>query len=179
MKTNTTYALAVLIVVIIIIVPFAYGFFRALPPTPPLTATSTVPVGTSTEATTTPVEPTQPSQPTTPVGPAPVSSPSISYIAPISGKVGSTVSVYGSGFLPTNTVLFDGGPVNDVAAESSSVLTFTVPSSVGADCKPDQACPMYERLISNGTNTISVRNANGTSNSVNFTVTGGTMVIPN
>lgn len=171
MKPNTTYALAVLIVVILIIVPFAYGFFKALPPTPPITtATSTVPVGTSTVATTTPTKPTQPSQPT---------NPSISYITPTSGQVGSTVTVYGSGFLSTNTVLFDGGPVNDVMEMSAGVLMFNVPSSVGADCKPDQACPMYERLISNGTNTISVRNVNGTSNVVNFTVTGGTVVFPN
>ena len=112
--------------------------------------------------------------------PAPASEPSISSLSPSSGQVGMPVTIYGTGFLTTNTVLFDGGPVNaSTMAKNGTALTFTVPNSVGADCQPGQACPMYARLVTNGVNTVSVRNVNGTSNVVNFTVTGGTTVVPN
>jgi len=114
------------------------------------------------------------------VTPAPASQPTISSLSPASGAVGSPVTIYGTGFLPTNTVLFDGGPVGEsTVARNGTAITFTVPNSVGADCQPGQACPMYARLITNGPNTVSVRNTNGTSNSVNFNVTGGTTVVPN
>ena len=140
-------------------------------------------------STTTPLVPpavpvvSQPAPTTPPSAPA-VSQPvvtgvSLSSITPTSGKVGSTVTIYGKGFLATNTVLFGGGPVNNVySVNGGSKLSFVVPSSVGADCKANQACPMYARLITNGTYTVAVRNVNGTSGTLSFIVTGGGVVIP-
>ncbi|MEI6057464.1 MAG: hypothetical protein WCQ60_00650 [bacterium] len=103
----------------------------------------------------------------------------ISSITPLSGLVGSTVNIYGSGFLSTNTVLFGGGPIQDaVVSNNGTKLTFVVPSAVGADCKQGMACPMYARLITAGPYLITIRNTRGTSNAVTYTVTGGGTPIP-
>ena len=174
MKTNTTYVFAVIVVLILIVIPFAYGAFRTLPSTPIYQFSTSTPmvvvtstVATSTTATTS--SPTQPSAPT------PVSTiPSITSISPASGTVGTLVTLQGANFsVFGNTVLFGGGPIDNVASsQGGTVLTFAVPDSVGADCKPDQACPMYARLITPGTYTITVRTSVGTSNQAPFIVTG-------
>ena len=97
--------------------------------------------------------------------------PTITSLQPTESQVGSIVTVNGTGFLSTNTVLFGGGPINNISsADSGTSLTFTVPNSVGADCQQGKACPMYERLITAGIYAITVRNTNGTSNSISFTV---------
>jgi len=115
---------------------------------------------------------------TFPVGPNPIPAPTptpqnlaLQYLTPYSGDVGATVTIYGTGFLQTNTILFGGGPVNSsTASQNGTILTFIVPDSVGADCQAGMACPMFERLITPGTYTVSVRNVNGTSNSLSFIV---------
>jgi hypothetical protein len=92
-------------------------------------------------------------------------------LQPTGGRVGSMVTLNGTGFLSTNTVLFGGGPINSISSTNGgTTLTFTVPSSVGADCQQGKACPMYERLITAGIYSVTVRNTNGTSNAVSFTV---------
>ena len=97
--------------------------------------------------------------------------PAINSVSPTSGGIGSQVTIYGSGFQQTNTVLFSGGPVNNVSSSNNGTsLSFSVPGSVGADCQPGMMCAMYMRIISPGVNTIAVRNLNGTSNVVTFVV---------
>ena len=103
----------------------------------------------------------------------------ISSVTPSSGLVGSTVTVYGSGFLSTNTVLFGGGPIQNISSTNGGTkLTFVVPSAVGVDCREGTACPMLARLITAGPYLITVRNTKGTSNAVSYTVTGGGTPIP-
>lgn len=121
---------------------------------------------------------TPPTTPTSPVTPTPPNTlvPAIKSISPASGPTGINATLVGTGFLSTNTVLFGGGPVNNASmTNNGTALTFTVPNSVGADCKPNEACPMYARLITPGTYTVSVRNVNGTSNSVTFVVADASM----
>ena len=100
----------------------------------------------------------------------PATAPSIQFLSQSSGVVGTVVTITGSGFLPTNTVLFGGGPVIPTFNNSTSI-SFTVPSSVGADCQTNGACPMYARLITPAIYPVIVRNANGVSNALQFTVT--------
>jgi len=103
--------------------------------------------------------------------------PVISSVSPSSGTVGSQATIAGSGFSNSqNYVLIDGGTSGGaISSYDGANLTFTIPNSVGAPCNlftSGMACPMYARLITPGTHTISVQTANGTSNSVQFTVTG-------
>jgi hypothetical protein len=100
-----------------------------------------------------------------------IADPAITSLQPRQGQVGNTVTVKGTGFLSTNTVLFGGGPINNVlSTDGGTLLNFIVPNSVGADCKPGMPCPMYERLITPGNYAVTVRNTNGMSNSISFTV---------
>ena len=139
------------------------------------TTTATTPTGTSTSVASTSTEPVV----TTPV---PQSGPVIlNSLSPAIGSVGTAVTIYGSGFIASNKVLLDG---NVGAADvhlglftnGHQSITFTVPSSIGPNCKPDQACPMYMRLVTNGTYQVAVENDNGTSNALSLAITGGTSV---
>jgi len=97
-----------------------------------------------------------------------------------SGAVGTQVTLYGRGFNSSSIVHFASGAIqNTKVSANGTELTFTIPSSLGAYCKPDQACPMYMMLVQNGTYKLYVENvpatgdATGpTSNTVTFTVTG-------
>ena len=139
------------------------------------TTTVVSPVVTATTTITTPTEPVV----TTPV---PQSGPVIlNSLSPATGSVGTTVTIYGSGFIASNKVLLDGNVgAADVHLGSFTnghqSITFTIPSAIGPNCKPDQACPMYMRLVTNGTYQVTVENDNGTSNAVPLTITGGTNV---
>jgi peptidoglycan hydrolase-like protein with peptidoglycan-binding domain len=98
--------------------------------------------------------------------------PAINSIYPSVGSVGSYVTLYGTSFGPTDTILFGGGPISGSLGISSgqTTLSFIVPSSVGADCQSNMMCPMYQRLITPGTYEVKVRNSGGTSNTVLFQV---------
>ncbi len=99
---------------------------------------------------------------------------SIYSISPTSGVVGSTVTLYGSGFTNDNTILFGGGAVPHVYAQNSAMLTFTVPSTLAPACTfSNPPCMMQQvpvMLTQPGNYPVSVSNQNGTSNSLNFTV---------
>ena len=102
------------------------------------------------------------------------SSPTISSISPTSGAVGTTVTVYGSGFNGSDVVSIGGGVISTISIVNSNQLNFTVPSSVGPYCRGGMMCPMYLRLLTPGTYDISIKDQNsGTvSNSASFTLTG-------
>jgi hypothetical protein len=101
-----------------------------------------------------------------------------------SGAVGTEVTLSGTGFNSSSIVHFASGAIqNTTASENGTKLTFAIPSSLGAYCKPDQACPMYMMLVQDGTYKLYVENvpttgdATGpTSNTVTFTVTGSANV---
>jgi len=95
--------------------------------------------------------------------------PTISYISPNSGYVGQQVTIYGSNFASSNRINFGNGALQNVYS-NGSIISFTVPSSVGPYCAPGTACPQYLISITPGTYNVSVMNSNGTSNIVPFTV---------
>ena len=96
------------------------------------------------------------------------STPTISSLSPTSGMNGTQVTIYGSGFTSTgNKVNFgQSGNVNDVGYNSTNgnTVVFQVPSYSG----------YTGQAIQPGVYAVSVINANGTSNNLNFTVTSGT-----
>ena len=148
-----------------------------VPPIVTATTTTATSTGTSTSviSTSTPVT-TAPGNPTPVVGPV-----IINLLSPDTGSVGTTVTIYGSGFIASNKVLLDGNVgAADVHLGSFTnghqSITFTIPSAIGPNCKPDQACPMYMRLVTNGTYQVAVENDNGTSNALSLAITGGTSV---
>jgi peptidoglycan hydrolase-like protein with peptidoglycan-binding domain len=129
----------------------------------------------------------------TPTPIPPVMSMGIDSISPASGAVGTTVNVTGYGFTSDNTILFSGGAIRNIPVTSGAgvmcmlnatncrsglrqTLTFTIPSSIGPNCPPGSMCPMWMRLVTPGDYTVAVNNANGTSNTVTFTVTSTTPV---
>ena len=79
-------------------------------------------------------------------------SPYIQSLSPTSGPAGTVVTVYGSGFTFSNTLLFNGSvlPVNSI---NGTTLSFTVPN------------------LSAGTYSLYVQNSNGTSNQLSFSIT--------
>ena len=94
--------------------------------------------------------------------------PSISAIEPTSGPAGTVVKVTGKGFLPTSGRLGSSGgdiggntvhlgarvEIKNQNSEDGVTLEFTVPEN-----------------LASGTYPVSIRNANGASNAVPFTVT--------
>jgi hypothetical protein len=124
--------------------------------------------------------------PTTPVA----MTPTILGITPTAGPTGTIMTITGTGFTDSNIVHFSVGGIGNLPSAIVPVasgmngtildaISFTVPSSIGPYCQPDQACPMYEVLLNAGSYPVSVENANGTSNTVQFTITKDTTPIPN
>jgi hypothetical protein len=111
------------------------------------------------------------------VGTQSSASPSINSITPASGAIGTTVTLYGSGFNKSDVILFDGGSIRGVStAADGTQLSFTVPNGIGPYCPPQSMCAMYLRLLTPGTYQVSVKDesSGNTSNAVSFTLTGNT-----
>lgn len=88
--------------------------------------------------------------------------PTITSLSQNTGMPGQSVTIYGQGFLPTNTVYFNG---QAIAANSngSTQITFTIPYlSYAYSYAQNQSVNLY------------VGNANGTSNSITFTLNPST-----
>ncbi|MBI2030294.1 peptidoglycan-binding protein [Candidatus Kaiserbacteria bacterium] len=98
--------------------------------------------------------------------------PTISYLAPVSGSVGTTVTIYGTNFSQWgNTVRFGNGAITNVASTNGTTITFTVPTYLSPYCPLNYACAMYAQVVSPGVYPVSVINGNGlTSNASTFTV---------
>ena len=101
--------------------------------------------------------------------PPPTPAPFIQNISPSSGTVGTSVTLSGYGFSNNSTVVFGGSGISNVYSNGSS-LTFTIPEYTSV-CPPGAYCIMMARQVTPGTYSIYVQNQNGTSNTVNFTVT--------
>lgn len=119
--------------------------------------------------------------PAPPIGGAPT----ISYLSPSSGEVGTTVTVYGSRFNSNTTVSFGGSAVApNVQILNANTLTFRVPEQLLPSCAyptPDRpyVCMIAGSPTTPGNYQISVKNNNDVSNSVTFTVTNGSSTTNN
>lgn len=98
--------------------------------------------------------------------------PTITYLAPVSGPVGTSVTIYGTNFSQWgNTVRFGNGAITNVASTNGTTITFTVPTYLSPYCPLNYACAMYAQVVSPGVYPVSVINGNGlTSNAATFTV---------
>ncbi|MEK7650731.1 MAG: peptidoglycan-binding protein [Patescibacteria group bacterium] len=105
-------------------------------------------------------------------------SPAISALSPASAAVGAQVTITGSGFTSSgnkikfgdlNTELNPSYSLN--STNNGTTLTFTVPTSRYYACSAgNPPCLVAQYLTPPGVYPVSVTNANGTSNTVNFTV---------
>ncbi len=95
--------------------------------------------------------------------------PILSQITPSSGTIGTEVMLTGTGFTPTeNTINFGRVPnaIINLASSDGKTLTFTVPSQLCNQLSGSAVCPQLQP----GTYDVSVANAEGTSNAVEFKV---------
>ncbi len=101
---------------------------------------------------------------TTTYCPPNINTPYITYLNPASGAVGSTVTIYGSGFSPTgNTVRFGGGVITGLNSTDGRTVSFIVPSSLFG---------YSSQIVTQSTYNVSVSSFSGqTSNALPFTVT--------
>ncbi|HLD96152.1 MAG TPA: IPT/TIG domain-containing protein [Patescibacteria group bacterium] len=110
-----------------------------------------------------------------------VAVPQIETLFPLSGAVGTEVTITGSGFARTeNAVLFapqDGMPgfISDLKSGNGKTLKFTVPEGLNL-CAPNAEergipCPLVYPQVGAGEYEVSVQNSAGESDSATFTVT--------
>lgn len=108
--------------------------------------------------------------------------PVIYSISPTYGPIGTQVTISGTGFgysgcttyycgngITTNTINFGGAIIPNVYSYNGTNLVFTVPSNLNT-CYPGLYCTQVYLPVNPGIYPIFVTNANGVSNSVNFTV---------
>lgn len=97
--------------------------------------------------------------------------PSISYLSPSSGYVGTQVTIYGTNLSSSgiNTIYFGSGAIQNVYSNGNAI-TFTVPSFTSQYCAPGLTCGTVPLPVGPGTYNVSVMNSWGTSNTVSFTV---------
>jgi hypothetical protein len=92
----------------------------------------------------------------------------IASISPEDGPVGTKVTLAGSGFMQENTIVF-GGAALSARSPNGVILKFTVPSILNPPCFAE-GCRILSRRAVPGPYPVFVRNANGKSNSVVFTI---------
>ncbi len=102
--------------------------------------------------------------------------PVISFMIPSYGPVGTSVTLYGSGFTPTGNKIKFGNlgseynPAYNLSSDGSS-LTFNVPAVRYFECfNSSPACQVATTATTPGYYDVSVINSNGTSNARAFTV---------
>ncbi len=90
--------------------------------------------------------------------------PTVSQVSPLSGAIGASVTVYGTGFSTTgNTIHFGNGVITNIGSPDGRAVSFTVPAKLTG---------YGAQSVGLGTYYLSVTNASGfTSNTVPFTVT--------
>ena len=100
--------------------------------------------------------------------------PTLSSISPSSGRVGTQVVLYGSGFTPTgNVVHFGNGGTRDIAASNGgNTIYYIIPNYI-SPCNVSTSgtyCPMYAQQITPGTYPIYVSNSYGQTSTLYYTV---------
>jgi peptidoglycan hydrolase-like protein with peptidoglycan-binding domain len=131
-------------------------------PNIPILATTTVVVGSAGTSTT-----------------SSLNTPVILGIAPTSSPVGGLVTITGTGFAATDTVLIDGmvGGGTEATSSDGTAISFIVPGSLRPNCTAHMMCAMYILLLQPGNHAVSVM-ANGlTSNTTTLAVINGSSSI--
>lgn len=102
--------------------------------------------------------------------------PSFVLLSPASGPVGTSITLTGTGFTSTgNIVLFGSGAIPNLTSSDGKTITFVLPTSLNYACYYSvprclmMLMPTFS--VNAGTYQVSVKNANGTSNQITFTVT--------
>jgi hypothetical protein len=89
----------------------------------------------------------------------------ITSIDPVSGPVGTTITIYGVGFTDNNSVKIKGKTLaSGLSSLDGTTLVFTLPPDT--PCKPPKACPLK----------VLVSNQQGESNAYPFKVTHGSVI---
>jgi len=101
--------------------------------------------------------------------------PLIASLSPSFGPIGTTVTITGSGFVPTGNVIeFSGNAVGDsVDSSNGTTITFMIPNSLYLLCSIMGRCPGPIIPIRTQTYNVAVDSNSQLSNSVPFTVTAG------
>jgi hypothetical protein len=101
------------------------------------------------------------------------STPVISNLSPVSGPIGTQVSITGSGFTATgNSIGLKGyTAASNLTSSDGKSLQFTIPATLAPNCSSGVACPQFILQVTAGDYSVTVINANGISNLQTFTVT--------
>ena len=95
--------------------------------------------------------------------------PVINSLSPVSGAIGTLVTVKGLNFTADSIINFGSGNA-DITFIDANTLQFTVPENLYSGCKPPMMCPTYITDVKPGSYNVSVTNSNGTSNIQTFLV---------
>jgi len=99
--------------------------------------------------------------------------PSISYISPTYGTIGTQITIYGTGFNGDNVVHFGNGGMAHVTSASGNYIYFTVPATLTpctVQVNGSTGCPQYAQQVTPGQYPVYVTTNGLSSNSLTFTV---------
>jgi hypothetical protein len=104
---------------------------------------------------------------------SPSSALTITSLQPLTGPVGTRVTITGTGFNNrANTINFGGSAYPNIISTNGTAIVFVIPTATNPPCRNAMPpCAIVSALITPGTYDVSVTNAQGTSNSMAFTVT--------
>ena len=101
-----------------------------------------------------------------------VTTPVIGKLSPLSGSVGASVAITGSGFSRTGNKVFFDGLVDETVPSDGKTLTFIVNNMLSPDCSNNQPCPNFIAKTGVRSYNVTVKNSHGVeSNSIGFAVT--------
>ncbi len=97
----------------------------------------------------------------------------LSSLAPTSGRVGTTITLNGSGFTNDNTVHFGLGGSQLVPSQNGTTISYTVPQYLSpCSVTPSgSTCTQNIQAVTSGSYPVYVKNGNGTTQTLTFTVT--------
>ena len=107
------------------------------------------------------------------VGGETTNSPKIAELSPYFGKVGTIVTIIGSGFAGTNDIYFNDTLLETQSNSDGSVpgwIKFVIPTDFSSSCPPGVYCFIETKSVTPGVYNVQVANVNGKSNVVQFKV---------